>query len=72
MPKSIFDRDVFFKMEQLNNPFIAARALSIRAREVNTKQGEEEAVSAPALALDDFLKGRIEFTREEDESFVEN
>lgn len=71
MPKSIFDRDIFFKMEQLDNPFIAARALSIRAREVNTKQ-EEESDSAPVLALDDFLKGRINFTQEEDESFVEN
>jgi len=71
MPKSIFDREVFFKMEQMENPFIAARALSIRAREVNTKQKEKEVespseeeevtVSAPALALDDYLEGRITF-----------
>ena len=68
MPKSIFDREVFFKMEQMENPFIAARALSIRAREVNTKQKEkvvvveeEVAISAPALALDDYLEGRITF-----------
>ena len=80
MPRSIFDREVFFRMEQMDNPFIAARALSMRAREVNAKlkekkvetEGEtaaaEEAevkeeisVSAPALALDDYLEGRITF-----------
>lgn len=68
MPKSIFDREVFFKMEQMDNPFIAARALSIRAREVNAKHKEKEtqeeeevSVSAPALALDDYLEGRITF-----------
>ncbi len=65
MAISIFDREVFFKMEQLGNPFVAARALSKRAREVNSKQteqDEEETLSAPALALDDYLEGRIEFT----------
>jgi len=70
MPKSIFDRELFFKMEQMDNPFIAARALSLRAREVNTKQQEEEQeenLSAPAVALDDYLEGRIIFTQEEED-----
>ena len=67
MLRSIFDREVFFKMEQMANPFIAARALSIWAREVNTQQKETEvepeevSISAPALALDDYLEGRITF-----------
>ena len=73
MAKSIFDREVFFKMEQMSNPFIAARALSRRAREVNTRQkeqgeDEEETMSAPALALEDYLEGRIEFTNTDDEA----
>lgn len=71
MPKSIFDRDVFFKMEQTNNPFIAARALSQRAREVNSRQrdeGQEESVSAPALALEDYLEGRISIKGAPEES----
>ncbi len=62
MVKSIFDRDVFFKMEEMGNPFAAARALSKRAREVNSKQRENEtegSVSAPAVALEDFVEGRI-------------
>jgi len=63
MPKSIFDRDVFFKMEQMGNPFAAARALSKRAREVNAKLREQQVqgVSAPAVALEDFVEGRIRF-----------
>lgn len=75
MARSIFDREVFFKMEQMGNPFIAARALSQRAREVNSKQTqqkEEQTVSAPALALDDFLEGRIEFTDARDKSTLED
>jgi DNA-directed RNA polymerase subunit K/omega len=69
MPRSIFDREVFFKMEQMNNPFIAARVLSIRAREVNNKhkekrEEEEVSISAPALALEDYLEGRITFPTE--------
>lgn len=74
MPRSIFDRDVFFKMEQMDNPFIAARALSLRAREVNSHQKdteEDESVSAPALALEDYLEGRIAFIRNEDEDLNE-
>jgi DNA-directed RNA polymerase subunit K/omega len=75
MARSIFDREVFFKMEQMSNPFIAARALSRRAREVNRKQKErdtEETVSAPALALEDYLEGRIEFTNGEDQATLED
>ncbi|MBT4499063.1 MAG: hypothetical protein HOC74_15145 [Gemmatimonadetes bacterium] len=74
MPRSIFDRDIFLKMEQLDNHFIASRALSLRAREVNSIQKseeEEEAASAPALALEDYLEGRIFFTRGEDEDLQE-
>ena len=69
MPKSIFDREVFFKMEQMGNPFVAARALSKRAREVNARQKEQEVddtVSAPAVALEDFVDGRIAFVNTED------
>jgi DNA-directed RNA polymerase subunit K/omega len=69
MAKSIFDREVFFKMEQMGNPFVAARALSKRAREVNARQKEQEVedtVSAPAVALEDFVEGRIQFTNTED------
>lgn len=71
MPKSIFDREVFFKMEQMGNPFVAARALSKRAREVNARQKEQEVddtVSAPAVALEDYVDGRIEFVTTEDDA----
>jgi DNA-directed RNA polymerase subunit K/omega len=71
MARSIFDREVFFRMEQMSNPFIAARALSQRAREVNSKQKEQEddeTMSAPALALEDYLEGRIEFTNDDDQA----
>ncbi|MEW6750784.1 MAG: hypothetical protein AB1505_07375 [Candidatus Latescibacterota bacterium] len=74
MPRSIFDRDVFFKMEEVDNPFVAARALSLRARQVNAKQKDGgETVSAPALALEDYLEGRISLTsnQEEDEGYEE-
>jgi hypothetical protein len=73
MPRSIFDRDVFFKMEQMDNPFIAARALSLRAREVNShqKSEEDESISAPALALEDYLEGRIAFFHGENEDLNE-
>ena len=74
MPRSIFDREVFFRMEQMDNPFVAARALSRRAREVNAQQKEreeEESVSAPALALEDYLEGRISFKTEQTEDTLE-
>jgi len=61
-------------MEQMSNPFVAARALSRRARAVNSKQKEqelEETVSAPALALEDFVEGRIEFAYPEDAGITE-
>lgn len=67
MPRSIFDRDVFFKMEEVDNPFVAARALSLRAREVNAKQKDGgETVSAPAVALEDYLEGRIALTNDQE------
>ena len=73
MPKSIFDREIFLKMEQVSNPFVAARALSLRAREVNARQAEgEPSVSAPAVALEDYLEGRILFTENREESFDED
>lgn len=63
MPRSIFDREVFFKMEELGNPFIAARALSLRARHVNAQHEQEDPAyhCAPAIALEDYLEGRIGF-----------
>jgi hypothetical protein len=65
MPRSIFDRDVFFKMEELSNPFVAARALSLRARHVNAQHRQDDPIyhSAPAIALEDYLEGRIDFKR---------
>ena len=36
-PKSMFERNIDFKMEETTNSYVACRALSIRARDVNTK-----------------------------------
>jgi hypothetical protein len=70
MTRSIFDREVFFTMEKLGNPFVAARALSLRAREVNARHREEaETICAPAIALEDYLEGRIAFTQGNNERF---
>ena len=66
MTKSIFDREIFFKLETIANPFIAARAISQRARMLNTNQRQqeklEETVTATTSALNEYLEGRIDFS----------
>ena len=73
MPKSVaanmFERDIDFKMETTRNAYSACRALSIRARDVNTKNMQverESGLSSPlnptAVALTDYSVGRINLT----------
>ena len=67
--KSMFERDIDFKMETTANAYSACRALSIRARDVNTKNMQverESGLSSPlnptAVALTDYSVGRINLT----------
>lgn len=64
MDKSIFDREVAFKTEELHNPFSACNALSIRARALTDllkDQGEAEEVSPTVRAMSEYADGRIVF-----------
>ena len=51
MSKSMFERTIDFKMEETENSYAACRALSIRARDINSKNKqyaiEAETESAP-------------------------
>ena len=76
MSKSMFERTIDFKMEETENSYAACRALSIRARDINSKNKQyaidAETESAPnptALALTDYSIGRIALAEEtEDDS----
>lgn len=76
MSKSMFERTIDFKMEETENSYAACRALSIRARDINSKNKQyaidAETESAPnptALALTDYSIGRIVLAEEtEDDS----
>ena len=68
-PESMFERNIDFKMETTTNSYSACRALSIRARDVNTKNMQlerESGLSSPlnptAVALSDYSVGRIALT----------
>ena len=68
-PKSMFERNIDFKLETTTNSYSACRALSIRARDINTKNMQvqrESGLSSPlnptAVALTDYSVGRIELT----------
>ena len=74
MPRLMFDRNVDFKLETTVNPYAACRALSQRARQLNTEQTVEnaeaeidESVNPTATALSDYATGRIVLTEEEAE-----
>ncbi|MBN98854.1 MAG: hypothetical protein CME16_06330 [Gemmatimonadetes bacterium] len=71
MSKSMFERTIDFKMEETENSYAACRALSIRARDINSKNKQyaidAETESAPnptALALTDYSIGRIVLAEE--------
>ena len=74
MNQSMFTRDFDFKLEGTNNRYAACRALSRRARTVNTEmqttEDEESLVSEPnpaVTALSDYAEGRIHVVDENDE-----
>ena len=69
MPKLMFDRDVDFKLETTVNPYAACRALSQRARQLNTSASVESVGAEPqeplnptVTALSDYVEGRIVLT----------
>lgn len=71
MPKLMFDRDVDFKLETTINPYAACRALSQRARQLNTSTSvetvetePEETLNPTVSALSDYAEGRIILTEE--------
>ena len=75
MNKNMFTRDFDFKLEGTNNRYAACRALSRRARNVNTEtqpaEEEESLVSEPnpaVTALSDYAEGRIDLADETDET----
>ena len=73
MSKSMFDRTVDFKMEETFNSYVACRALSLRARDINTENkaqeletGEPPELNPTAEALEDYSNGRIVFSAEDE------
>ena len=73
MSKSMFDRTVDFKMEETFNAYIACRALSLRARDINIENkaqeletGEPPELNPTAEALGDYSNGRIVLNNEDD------
>ena len=76
MAKSMFSREVAFKLEGEINSFQACRSLSQRARDINIErklredEGEDleaEQPNSSASAMLDFAEGRITFVSEEGE-----
>ena len=74
MSKSMFAREIDFKMEQTPNSFIVCRSLSIRARDIN-QQGKQQEMETgnpleanpTSLALTDYSDGVINITKKEEE-----
>lgn len=76
MAKSMFSREVAFKLEGEINSFQACRSLSQRARDINTERKlresegeipENEQPNSSASAMLDFAEGRIALAPEEGE-----
>ena len=74
MAKSMFSREVAFKLEGEINAFQACRSLSQRARDINIERKlreaegeipEDELPNSSASAMLDFAEGRITFLPEE-------
>ena len=72
---TMFNREVDFKLEKTYNGYVACRALSQRARHVNTLQMRETIEAAEVVesepnptvcAFSDYSQGRIVFTREDE------
>lgn len=65
--RSMFDREVDFSLERTDNSYAACRALSQRARDINSRfrhipEGVEVDVPHPTVgALNDYSDGRIVF-----------
>lgn len=63
--RSMFDREVDFSLEGTDNSYAACRALSQRARDINSRfrhipEGVEVEVPNPTVgALNDYSDGRI-------------
>ena len=79
MAKTMFSREVAYKLEDERNAFVACIGLSQRARDINYKRKQEELqglepdeaeLSSSVLAMLDFTDGRIaiEQKNEEDDS----
>ena len=60
MAESIFSREVSAGLQDLENRYEACRTIFHRARNLNSRfSGESETPNATALALFDFVSGRI-------------
>ncbi len=63
--RTMFNREVDFSLEGTHNSYAACRALSLRAREINSRfrqvpEGSEIQLPHPAVgALNDYSDGRI-------------
>ena len=69
MSKSMFEKEVDVKLEKTENSYVACRALSQRARDINVENQQQEvepdlapSVNPTAVALSDYSKGRIVFS----------
>ena len=80
MAKSMFSREVAFKLEGEINAFQACRSLSQRARDINIERKlresegevpENEQPNSSASAMLDFAEGRITLAPEEGEDLDE-
>ncbi len=75
--RTMFNRDVDFKLEETFNGYAACRGLSQRARHVNALQmratieaaeGVESEPNPTVCAFNDYSQGRIVFSNDEDET----
>ena len=76
-PRTMFNREVDFSLEDTENSYAACRALSLRAREINSRfrnipEGTEIDTPNPTVgALNDYSDGRIVVNEEEAEQAAE-
>lgn len=79
MSKSMFEKEVDVKLEKTENSYVACRALSQRARDINVENQQQEvepdlapSVNPTAVALADYSNGRIAFSTADPEDAEED
>ena len=74
--RRLFAREVDFKIETTENSYAACRALSIRARHLNSRfrdlpEGADDDNNPTVAALKEYSQGRIVLSENEEEAATE-